>query len=72
MSPPRTSWRWIRWGEGDDVRVVGCCAKVQRAVGACGVVGLGVLGEGVPQVLLVVDEHPVGALSPVGADNAVT
>ena len=43
-------------GEGDDVWVVSGSAKLQGPVGPCGVVVLGVLGEDVPQVLLVVDQ----------------
>jgi hypothetical protein len=46
---------------------VGWSAELQGTMGPSGVVVLVVLGEDVPQVLLVVDQQPVGAL---GSDRA--
>ncbi|MGW0632527.1 hypothetical protein [Streptomyces sp. NPDC002758] len=56
-------------GERDDSRAVGGSAKVQGPVRPSGVVVVGVLGEYLSQVLLVVVGKPVGALGSHGADE---
>ena len=62
-----------RDGEGDDVRVVIWCAQFHSLalVAAAGVVVADVLGQDHPEVLLAGDEHPIGALSPRRAHEAL-
>ena len=57
--------------EGDHVGIVGRGAELQGPVRPSGIVVPGVLGEDVQGVLLVVDQHAVGALGADAADESL-